>query len=48
VAVIDPDAAPTNPQPPPVEIEAFLLDHAPVPFDHPLRLGPRTEHFEIQ
>ncbi len=48
VAVIDPQTVPHNPQPPPVVIQAFLLDHVPVPFDRPMRLAPKTEHFEIQ
>ena len=39
VAVIDPEAVPSNPQPPLVEIESFLLDRQPTPLDRPLRLA---------
>jgi len=47
-AVIDPEAVPTNPQPPPVVIESFLLDRAPVALDRPVRIAPGRENFEIQ
>jgi signal transduction histidine kinase/ligand-binding sensor domain-containing protein len=47
VAVFDPEAVPTNPQPPPVLIESFLLDRAPVPFDRSLRIAPGQDNFEI-
>jgi signal transduction histidine kinase/ligand-binding sensor domain-containing protein len=48
VAVIDPDAVPVNPQPPPVMIESFLLDRAPVALDREVRIRPNQENFEIQ
>ena len=48
VAVIDPDAVPVNPQPPPVMIESFLLDRAPVALDGEVRIQPNQENFEIQ
>ncbi len=48
VAVIDPDAIPINPQPPPVMIESVLVDHAPISPDGPLRIGPDKQNFEIQ
>ncbi|HJZ79054.1 MAG TPA: two-component regulator propeller domain-containing protein [Pyrinomonadaceae bacterium] len=51
VVVIDPEAAPINPQPPPVELEAFLLDREPVAFDRtmrPVRIDPGKENFEIE
>ncbi|MGH7176570.1 MAG: ligand-binding sensor domain-containing protein, partial [Tepidisphaeraceae bacterium] len=47
-AVIDPEAMPANPQPPPVIIESFLLDNAPVVFDREVRIQPNQENFEIQ
>ena len=40
----------TNPRPPPVVIESFLLDRepvVPVPFDRPLRIAPGRGTFEI-
>ena len=48
--MIDPEAVPANPQPPPVVIEALLLDRAPVApsFDRPVRIAPGRENFEIQ
>src|SRR2546427_7219066 len=48
VAVIDPDAVPVNPQPPPVMIESFLLDRVPVALDSEVRIQPNQENFEIQ
>lgn len=48
VAVIDPDAVPVNPQPPPVMIESFQLDRAPVALDSEVRIQPNQENFEIQ
>jgi len=48
VAVIDPEAIPTNSQPPPVVIESFLLDRAPVAFDRPVQIAPSQENFEIE
>ncbi len=47
VAVIDPETVAGNPQPPPVMIESFLVDHEPVPFDRPLKIAPGKENFEI-
>ena len=50
VAVIDPASVSTNPRPPPVVIESFLLDRepvVPVPFDRPLRIAPGRGTFEI-
>jgi signal transduction histidine kinase/ligand-binding sensor domain-containing protein len=50
VAVIDPGAVPSNPHPPPVVIESFLLDRepiVPVPSGQPLRLAPGRSTFEI-
>ena len=50
VAVIDPAAVSTNPRPPPVVIESFLLDREPVVpvlFDRPLRIAPGRGTFEI-
>ena len=46
--MIDPDAVPVNPQPPPVMIESFLLDRAPVALDGEVRIQPNQENFEIQ
>jgi signal transduction histidine kinase len=51
VVVIDPEAIPFNAQPPPVVIESFLLDRAPVAplnLDRPVRIAPGWENFEIQ
>jgi signal transduction histidine kinase/streptogramin lyase len=48
VAVIDPEAIPTNSEPPPVLIESFLLDRTPVSLDRPVRVVPGQENFEIQ
>ncbi len=51
VVVIDPEAIPFNAQPPPVVIESFLLDRAPVTplgFDRPVRIAPGWENFEIE
>jgi signal transduction histidine kinase/ligand-binding sensor domain-containing protein len=51
VVVIDPEAIPFNAQPPPVIIESFLLDRAPVTplgFDRPVRIAPGRENFEIE
>jgi len=49
-AVIDPETIQTNPQPPPVMIESFLLDREPVAIDPQLRavrVTPDKENFEI-
>jgi signal transduction histidine kinase/ligand-binding sensor domain-containing protein len=48
VAVIDPAALATNPRPPPVVIEAFLLDREPQALDSPLRVPPGKANIEIQ
>ncbi|HKQ74407.1 MAG TPA: two-component regulator propeller domain-containing protein [Blastocatellia bacterium] len=51
VAVIDPEATPFNEQPPPVIIESFLVDRAPVAppgFGRPVRIAPGWENFEIE
>lgn len=47
VAVIDPAAVPTNPQPPPVRIESFLIDRAPADFAGGVQVQPDQENFEI-
>ncbi len=47
VAVIDPEAVPTNPQPPPVVIESFLLDRVSIAFDSGVRIQPGQDNFEI-
>ena len=47
VVVIDPETVPTNPHPPPVRIESFLLDRAPVALDREVRIQPEQENFEI-
>jgi len=51
VAVIAPETVPFNAQPPPVVIESFLLDRAPVAFDplnQAVRIAPGWENFEIE
>jgi signal transduction histidine kinase len=48
VAVIDPEAMPSNPNPPPVVIESFLIDREPQAFDRPLRIPPGKANIEIQ
>jgi len=48
VAVINPAVLSTNPKPPPVVIEAFVLDRQPQPLDHPLRVPPGKANIEIQ
>jgi signal transduction histidine kinase/ligand-binding sensor domain-containing protein len=51
VVVIDPEAIPLNTQPPPVVIESFLLDRAPVAplsLDRPVRIEPGWENLEIE
>ncbi len=47
VAVIDPGAVPINPEPPPVLIEATLIDRAPAGIDGPLKITPGKENLEI-
>jgi streptogramin lyase len=48
VAVIDPEAVPSNRRPPPVVIESFLLDRVPTPLAGSLRIAPDKTNFEIQ
>ena len=48
VAVIDPQKVRTNPQPPPVVIEAALVDRVPVSLQGPLRIPPGKENLEIE
>jgi signal transduction histidine kinase/ligand-binding sensor domain-containing protein len=48
VAVIDPKKLDTISKNPPVVIESCLVDSAPVPIDHPVRVTPGRENFEIQ
>ena len=48
VAVIDPEAVPSNPRPPPVIIESVLLNHARSAADRPLRIAPDKKNFEIE
>jgi len=47
VAVIDPVVVPTNPKPPPVVIEAFVLDRQPQALDRPVRVPPGKANIEI-
>jgi signal transduction histidine kinase len=48
VVVIDPEKVITNPKPPPVVIESFLLDRAPVSFDSEVKIQPHQGEFEIK
>jgi signal transduction histidine kinase/ligand-binding sensor domain-containing protein len=48
VAVIDPGSLSINTNPPPVVIEAFVLDRRAQALDHPLRVPPGKSHIEIQ
>jgi len=48
VAMIDPAAVTTNQQPPPVLIEAVLLDRAPIAFRDEVRIQPGQGNLEIQ
>jgi signal transduction histidine kinase/ligand-binding sensor domain-containing protein len=48
LAVIDPEALPSNPNPPPVVIETLLLDGSPASFDRPVRVAPGEASVEIQ
>lgn len=47
-AVIDPEVVRTNPHPPPVMIESFLVDRHPVAIDRAVEMGPEPDTFEIQ
>lgn len=48
VAVIDPEKLTINSKPPPVIVESCLIDRSPVAIDHPVRVKPGHESFEIQ
>ena len=48
VAVLDPKAVRINPQPPPVVIEAALVDRAPLPLQDSLKILPGKENLEIE
>jgi signal transduction histidine kinase/ligand-binding sensor domain-containing protein len=48
VAIIDPEAVPTNPQPPPVVIESLLVDREPQRLNGPVRIPPGKSSIEIQ
>jgi signal transduction histidine kinase len=50
VAMIDPASVTSNPRPPPIVIESFLLDRepiAPLTFEQPVRIAPGKAAFEI-
>jgi signal transduction histidine kinase/ligand-binding sensor domain-containing protein len=48
VAVIDPEHVPPVPGPPPVVMEACLIDHKPVAIDRAVRITPGQQNLEIQ
>ncbi|CAA9379139.1 MAG: hypothetical protein AVDCRST_MAG74-229 [uncultured Pyrinomonadaceae bacterium] len=48
VAIIDPEAVPFNPQPPPVVIESAWLAGASVPMNGSLELAPQQDNLEIR
>jgi len=48
VAVIDPQTVRINPQPPPVVIEAVLVDRLSTPIQNSLRIPPGKENLEIE
>jgi signal transduction histidine kinase/ligand-binding sensor domain-containing protein len=48
VAIVDPQTVRINPQAPPVEIEAALIDRTPVPVNSSLRMQPGKENLEIE
>jgi ligand-binding sensor domain-containing protein/signal transduction histidine kinase len=48
VAIIDPDAIPFNPQPPPVVIESATLSGSNVPLTNGLRIEPGQGNLEIR
>lgn len=48
IAVIDPANIPVNQLPPPVAIEALLVDGEAVPFDGAIELPPGSRDFEFQ
>ncbi len=47
VVVVDPEAAPVNPLPPPVLIESVMLERAAVEFGQGVRVGPGQRDLEI-
>lgn len=47
VAVVNPEAVSTNPQPPPVLVESFLVDRSPVTFNSGVQIQATQENFEI-
>ena len=47
VAVVDPLTVPVSAQPPPVVIEAFLLNQEPVSLHEAVKVEPGTENFEV-
>jgi signal transduction histidine kinase/ligand-binding sensor domain-containing protein len=47
-AVVNPDLVSINPHPPPVVIEAALVDHAAVPLSSSLQIPPDKENLEIE
>lgn len=47
VAVVDPLTVPVSAQPPPVVIEAFLLNQEPVSFHEAVKVEPSAENFEV-
>lgn len=47
VVVIDPEAAPQNPLPPPVKIESVVLDRSVVDFRDEVRIAPDQKYLEI-
>lgn len=47
VAVVDPLVVPVSVQPPPVVIEAVLLNQEPVSFRETVKIEPGTENFEV-
>ena len=48
VAIIDPQTVRINPQPPPVVIEAVLVDRVPAAFQNSLTIPPGKENLEIE
>jgi ligand-binding sensor domain-containing protein/signal transduction histidine kinase len=48
VAIIDPEAVPFNPQPPPVVIESAWLAGVSVPMNGSLELAPQQDNLEIR
>ena len=47
VVVIDPEAAPVNPLPPPVMIESVRLERGPVDFSQGVTVAPGQRDLEI-